>query len=77
GRDSYRRSLAQVRLSGEDLAGWMVGQGHAWSYRFRSDPGPHTAEERLARQARRGLWASSAPTEPRLFRRRHGRCERD
>ncbi len=76
GRDSYGRALADVGLQGDDLAAWMVGQGHAWSYRWRSDAGPHVAAQSLARQARRGLWREHGAIEPRLFRRRHGACDR-
>ena len=74
-RDSYRRVLGHVSLGGEDLGGWMVGRGHAWSYRFRGKAGPYQALEVQARRARLGLWNSADAVEPRLFRKQHGRCK--
>lgn len=73
-RDDYGRMLARVRMDGEDLAAWMVAQGHAWSYHYRRDPGPYAMEERSARTAKRGLWAVGTPVEPREFRKQHGSC---
>ncbi len=72
--DDYQRALVTVRLDGEDVGGWMVTQGHAWSYRYRRDAGPYAAEERRARQARRGLFADGRAERPRDFRKRHGSC---
>lgn len=80
-RDSYQRALARVTRRGEDLAGLLVRQGQAWSYRFRDQAGPYAREERAARQAGRGLFAAArpqapgGPEHPRDFRRRHGPCE--
>ena len=73
-RDRFDRSIARVRLSGDDAGRWMVRQGHAWSHRFRRSGGPYAAEEALARGGRLGLWARPAPLEPRLFRKGHGAC---
>lgn len=72
--DDYRRALATVRLQGEDVGGWMVVQGHAWSYRYRSDPGPYATEEKKARRLTRGLFADARAERPRDFRQRHGAC---
>lgn len=74
GRDDYRRVLARVHRSGEDVGGWMVSRGLAWSYRFRGRPGPYEALQTQARQARRGLWSAASPMEPRVFRQWHGPC---
>jgi endonuclease YncB( thermonuclease family) len=74
GSDDFRRTVARVRLGREDVGAWLVTQGYAWSYRFRSDAGPYRREESSARQARRGLWASGSPQLPREFRVRHGSC---
>ncbi len=74
-RDSYQRTLGQVRVNGEDLGAWMVSRGYAWSYRFRRHEGPYAAQELGARNARLGLWADGAAMEPREFRKRHGRCK--
>lgn len=73
GRDDYDRLLARIELEGQDLGGWLVTTGHAWSSRWRRDPGPYAQQQALARQAGRGLWARPA-VEPRHFRREHGRC---
>jgi endonuclease YncB( thermonuclease family) len=68
------RGLARIRLQGKDVGAFMVLQGHAWSYRFKSDPGPYVREEQAARQARRGVFAQTRPERPYDFRRRHGPC---
>src|SRR5665213_1521771 len=30
--DDYGRAVAKIEFAGEDVAAWMVRQGHAWSY---------------------------------------------
>jgi endonuclease YncB( thermonuclease family) len=72
-RDDYQRLIGQLRINGEDIAAWLVQEGHAWSYRHRRSAGPYAREEQQARAARRGLFAAAA-VEPRLFRKRHGPC---
>lgn len=73
-QDDYGRDLATVLLDGEDVGRRLVTLGHAWSYRFRSDPGPYWREEQDAQAAGRGLFAQALPEQPRDFRRRHGSC---
>lgn len=73
--DSYRRALGRVSLNGQDLGLWMVNHGHAWSYQFRTDPGPYSMQEAQARSTRLGLWSGRAPMQPREFRKRHGSCQ--
>ena len=73
--DDYGRAVARIEFGGEDVAAWMVRQGHAWSYRYRRSRGPYAAEEAQARRARRGLFADTALEYPRDFRRRHGSCK--
>lgn len=73
-KDDFRRTVARLRAGPDDIGGWMVAQGHAWSYRFRGDPGPYAAQERRAREARRGLWSAPSAQRPRDFRLRHGAC---
>jgi endonuclease YncB( thermonuclease family) len=75
GRDDFGRVLARLHRSGQDVGERLVAEGHAWSYRFRNQPGPYHAQEAQARQARRGLWAAAHPLEPRAFRRLHGPCD--
>lgn len=73
--DDWGRALAQVRTAqGDDLARWLVAQGHAWSPGFRWHPGRYAQEERQARSARAGLWAAPDPMLPRTFRQWHGPC---
>lgn len=74
GQDDYRRIVARVRLGRQDIGGWLVSEGYAWSYRFRKDLGPYHRQERVARDARRGLWAAAGQELPRDFRVRHGAC---
>jgi endonuclease YncB( thermonuclease family) len=72
--DDYNRALVTLRLDGEDVGGWMVTQGHAWSYQYRQDDGPYAAEEQIARRRAKGLFADAGAERPRAFRLRHGSC---
>ena len=72
--DIYGRGLAKVWLDRNDLGAYLVSQGQAWSYRGRGSAGPYAAQEALARQARRGVFALSRPENPQKFRQRHGTC---
>lgn len=72
--DDHGRRLVRLFRGDVDIGAWMVRQGHAWSYRYRRDPGPYAAEEHDARRARRGLFADPAAVMPREFRRTHGPC---
>ncbi|WP_326538870.1 thermonuclease family protein [Pseudorhodoferax sp.] len=72
--DDYGRLLARLWLGDEDLAALQVREGHAWSYRYRHNPGPYLGEEGEARAARRGLFADAQAQRPYAFRQRHGPC---
>ena len=72
--DDHGRRLVRLLCDDIDVGAWMVREGHAWSYRYRRDPGPYAAEEREARAHRRGLFADPAAMPPREFRRTHGPC---
>lgn len=74
GRDEHGRTLGVVQADGIELNRWLVAEGHAWSSRLRSDPGPYVREERMARSLRRGLHGQPGAVEPREFRRVHGPC---
>ncbi|HEY8049691.1 MAG TPA: thermonuclease family protein [Ramlibacter sp.] len=74
GADDYRRTVARLHIGRKDVGAWMVSHGYAWSYRFRSDPGPYARIEARARSAGRGLWAQGDAEIPRDFRVRHGSC---
>jgi micrococcal nuclease len=73
--DDYQRVLGNISLGGQDLGRWMVSSGHAWSYRFRKDPGPFAEQEAQARRDGLGLWKERAPLPPREFRKLHGSCK--
>ena len=73
-QDDYGRGVARIVHQGDDVAGWMVSAGHAWSYRWRRSLGPFAAEETTARERRRGLFKDAAAELPRDFRKRHGPC---
>ncbi len=72
--DAYSRRVATLEVAGEDIGGWMVSQGHAWNSTFRRHPGAYAAQQQLARNARRGLFAHGNAIEPRRFRTMHGSC---
>jgi endonuclease YncB( thermonuclease family) len=74
GVDDYRRQLARIEHRGEDVGGWLVRRGYAWSIRFRGKSGPYAPLEAQARRERAGLWALPGVLEPRSFRQRFGRC---
>lgn len=74
-RDQYGRLIAKVSLGHQDVGGWMVANGHAWSYHFHRSAGPYAREEAAARQAGRGLWASGYTLEPRVFR-KQAKCHK-
>lgn len=74
GRDDYGRTLARVHWMGHDVGAMLVGNGLAWSYRWRGRAGPYDALQEQARNARQGLWSQGRAEPPRNFRRRHGPC---
>lgn len=74
-RDDYGRAVVTLSHGDENLATWLVGQGHAWAYRWRPSEGPYAPLEAQARQRRLGLFSELQPEVPRDFRRRHGPCE--
>lgn len=64
--DRYGRTVAVCRAGGEDLNGWLVGEGHAIAYRRYSRD--YVAAEEAARAAKRGIWAGTFE-EPSAWRR--------
>ena len=73
-QDDYGRALAMVTLDDEDMAAWMVSQGHAWAYRQGS--GAYRALQLQAQSAGRGLFADRNAIRPRIFRQQNGSCYR-
>jgi micrococcal nuclease len=72
--DQYGRLLARITMQGQDVGGWMVSQGEAWSYRYRRNLGPYATQEAQAHANGRGLFGDGRPELPRDFRKRHGSC---
>ena len=72
--DDYGRDVAKVTIDNIDVGGWMVQNGHAWSYHYRFSKGPYGAEEKAAERDRLGLFADASAVEPKVFRREHGSC---
>ena len=75
--DDYGRLLARIELNGDDTGQWMVARGLAWSYRFRSSPGPYAAQQRRAKATGLGVFSpaqGAPPVYPAQFRKQHGSC---
>jgi micrococcal nuclease len=73
-RDDYGRALVRLNHQGEDVAGWLVREGWAWSHRWRHSEGPFAMEEAQARKDRKGVFGAPDAEHPRDFRKRHGPC---
>ena len=74
--DDYGRTLATVHVQGQDIGRWMVSQGHAWVYSYRTRKALYGDEMAQAQGARRGVFGGGVAEEPRVFRKRYGQCER-
>jgi micrococcal nuclease len=74
--DDYGRTIATVHLQGQDMGRWQVAQGHAWVYSYRARRVLYADEFAQAQAARRGVFSAGQAEEPRLFRKRHGSCQR-
>ena len=75
GVDDFGRQLGRVQHGREDVNGWLVRNGYAWSMTFRGKRGPYAPLEAQARAEGRGLWALPGALDPRSFRKRFGRCQ--
>ena len=73
-QDDYGRALARIYLNGEDMGGWLVRQGLAWSYGAGRSKGPYRLDEQEARAARRGLFVEPEALKPAQFRRKYKPC---
>lgn len=72
--DDYGRDVAKVTIDSVDVGGWMVKNGHAWSYHYRFSAGPYGLEEKAATRANLGLFADASAVNPKIFRHEHGSC---
>lgn len=68
GKDRYKRTLGIIYHKGQDINAQMVLNGYAWAYVKYSRI--YVNQERLARENKRGLWQSSDPTPPWVWRKR-------
>ena len=67
--DRYGRSIGQVYFGGRHINLEMVAEGNAWYYDdYAAYEYDFARAEKDARSRRIGLWQSSAPQEPWLFR---------
>lgn len=73
-KDVYGRWLASIRVGDKDLGQQLLEEGHVWFFRrYQSDLTNeqrrlYDSAEKLARDARRGLWADTRPLPPWEFR---------
>lgn len=68
GKDRYKRTLGIIYFKGQDINAQMVLNGYAWAYVKYSRI--YVNQEKLARENKRGLWQSSNPTPPWVWRKR-------
>ena len=68
GKDRYKRTLGIIHHKGQDINAQMVLNGYAWAYVKYSRI--YVDQEKTARENKRGLWQSSNPTPPWVWRRR-------
>jgi len=69
--DRYGRLVARVLVGGEDLSHALVRAGLAWHFKRYSSDRRLADEERVARDAKVGLWSQPNPTPPWDWRRVH------
>ena len=74
-QDDYGRTIGTVYMQGQDMGRWLVTQGHAWVYTYRSKKALYANEFVQAQDARRGVFSSGQAEEPRQFRQRQGSCQ--
>ena len=68
GKDRYKRTLGIIHYKGQDINAQMVLNGYAWAYVKYSRI--YVDQEKTARENKRGLWQSSNPTPPWVWRKR-------
>ncbi|WP_035167409.1 thermonuclease family protein [Campylobacter concisus] len=68
GKDRYKRTLGIIYYKGQDINAQMVLNGYAWAYVKYSRI--YVDQEKTARENKRGLWQSSNPTPPWVWRKR-------
>lgn len=68
GKDRYKRTLGIIHQKGQDINAQMVKNGYAWAYVKYSKI--YVDQEKTARKNKLGLWQSSNPTPPWVWRKR-------
>ena len=66
GKDRYKRTLGIIYYKGQDINAQMVLNGYAWAYVKYSKI--YVDQETTAREKKLGLWQSSNPTPPWVWR---------
>lgn len=69
--DVYGRTIARIRMDGDEVGADLVRRGLAWSATRSRHASELKAAQRQARLARRGLWQDAAPVPPWVWRRTH------
>lgn len=65
--DRYGRSVADIQLGSMNVNQQMVKDGYAWAYQ-RYGGSRYLQDEKVARQAKFGLWRDIQPIEPSQWR---------
>ena len=69
GHDKYQRGLCTIYLpDGTDVNLEMIREGMAWHYAYFFTNETYAAEQKEAKESRRGLWIEKNPVEPHVFR---------
>lgn len=69
GTDKYQRKLGSLSCNKQDVASFMLQQGHAWFNDKYSSDLILAFKERTARKNKLGLWQDEAPMAPWIWRR--------
>lgn len=69
--DVYGRTLARIRLDGDEVGADLVRRGLAWAGTRSGQASALKAAQRQARLAHRGLWQDAAPVPPWTWRHTH------
>ena len=69
--DVYGRTIARIRMDGEEIGTDLVRRGLAWTGTRSRRASVLQAAQRQARLSRRGLWRDAAPMPPWVWRRVH------
>ncbi len=68
GIDQYQRKLGSLICNENDVASFMVSNGHAWFNSHYSSDLALALKERTARESKLGLWQNEKPTAPWVWR---------